>query len=307
MPDSSPDTPKNRGLARLRKSFARLWGVFTDFAEPLIAVTIAFVFGVLGIVGTVRGDALSGATLLVLAVVAGSLIVERNLRLGANHNIERLGGRIDETTDAVNSIQTGNPYTVLSHETTWDIAESDGSLVYATRVKDIRIDQNNVFALYDFHTGDGNRDIAYSPGKKVSQFLGHGGKMYDLINLGRLYYRGERLTFTVERTVRDGFVEDTEAVAVDTQDPTERMHLKILWPANRPPKALRLGRGTPSNEWKNEDVLRNLKTDGERPVYEVELTPEKGGTTTIEWEWDKPAPTAAGPDSDAQAAAVAAA
>jgi hypothetical protein len=305
MPDSSPDIPKDRGLARLRNSFARLWNLFTNFAEPLIAVTIAFVFGVLGIIGTVKGDALAGATLLVLAVVAGSLIVERNLRLGANRNIDGLGRRIDETTDAVNAIQSGNPYTVLSHETTWDIVESDGSLVHATRVKDIRIDQNNVFALYDFHIGDGEREIKYSPGERVSKFIGHGGKMYDLINLGRLYYRGERLTFTVERTVRSGFMEDREAVAVDTRDPTERMHLKIIWPADRPPRALRLGRGTASHEWKNEDVLRNVKKDGERQVYEVELTPEKGGTTTIEWEWDKLDPPPPPADYDASAAAAA--
>ena len=289
--------PKNR---RLR----RLWNFFTNFAEPLIAAATAFVFGVLGVVGAVKGDALAGATLLVLAVVAGSLIGERNLRVRANRNVEGLGGKIEETTDAVNAIQSGNPYTVLSHETTWDIAEPDGSLVYATRAKDIRIDQNNVFALYDFYVGDGDREIEYSPGTPVSQFIGHGGKMYDLINLGRLYYRGERLTFTVKRTVRDGFMEDREAVAVDTRDPTERMHLKILWPANRPPTALRLGRGTPSHEWKNEDVLKNVKTVDERPVYEVELTPEKGGTTTIEWEWDKPALPPGG-SNGAQAVAAA--
>jgi len=271
-----------------KPTLKRLWDFFTKFAEPLIAALTAFVFGVLGVLGAVKGDTLAAATLLVLSVVAGSLIGERNLRVRANRNVEGLGGKIDETTDAVNAIQSGNPYSVLSHETTWDIAKPDGSLVYATRVKDIRIDQNNVFALYDFYTGDGDRDIQYSPGEPVSQFIGHGGKMYELINLGRLYYRGERLTFTVKRTVRGGFLGDREAVAVDTRDPTERMRLKILWPVTRAPTALRLGRGTPSHEWKNEDVLKNVKDEDGRPVYEVEIIPEKGGTTTIEWEWDEP-------------------
>jgi hypothetical protein len=297
MPNSLPDKPRKR-------SFKRLWEFFTNFAEPLIAAITAFVFGVLGVLGTVQGDTLAGATLLVLAVVAGSLIGERNLRVHANRNVEGLGGKIDETTDSVNAIQSGNPYTVLSHETTWDIKEPDGSLVCATRVKDIRIDQNNVFALYDFYTGDGDRDLKYSPGKPEGQLIGHGGKPYHLINLGRLYYRGERLTSKVERTVRDGFMEETEAVAVDTRDPTERMRLKILWPAERPPTALRLGRGTPSHEWKNEDVFENVKQVDGRPVYEVEITPEKGGTTTIEWEWDKLDPTPAPADPGASAAAA---
>ena len=288
-----PDKPK----------LGRLWSGFTKFAEPLVATTTAFIFGILGVVGAVKGDTLAGATLLVLSVVSGSLIGERVLRVRANRNVEGLGGKIDETTDAVNAIQSGNPYTVLSHETTWDIVEPDGSLVYASRVKDIRIDQNNVFALYDFATGDGDREIEYSPGKPVSQFIGHGGKTYDLINLGRLYFRGERLTFTVKRTVRNGFVEDQEAVAVDTRDPTERMRLRVIWPANRPPTALRLGRGTPSHEWKNEDVLGNLTDLNGRPFFEVEVAPEKGGTTTIEWEWEKPAaaltPTNSKPDAGA--------
>ena len=277
MPNPSSDNHRNRRLKRL-------WQLFTEFAEPLIAATVALVFGVLGVVGEVKGDTLAGATLLVLAVVGGSLIGERALRVRANHNMAGLGARIRETTEAVNAIQTGNPYTVLSHETTWDIVEPDGSLVEATRVKDIRVDQNNVFALYDFYTGPGDRDVEYSPGEPVSQFIGHGGDTYDLINLGRLYYRGERLTFTVKRKVRNGFLGNREAVAVDTRDPTERLKLKILWPSVRPPTALRLGRGTPSHEWKNEDVLKEGKEENGRRTYEVEILPEKGGTTTIEWE-----------------------
>lgn len=266
----------------------RFWSLAAEYGEPLVAILAGLVLGILGLAGGIEGDDLAGATLIVLSILAWSLLRERLLRIEANKNIEALEGGLGETIDAVNAIQSGNPYSVLSHETTWDIVEADGSLVIATRVKKIRIDQNNVFALYDFSTGDGNRDIEYSPGSCVSTFIGHGGKEYDLIDLGRIYNRGERIDFKVRRTVRDGFLADRELVAVDTRDATERMTLTVVWPPDRPPTSLTLSRGTPSHDWKNEDVLKEVKTNDEgRQFFQVEIyAPEKGGSTTIAWEWD---------------------
>ncbi|HEX8690278.1 MAG TPA: hypothetical protein VF729_08545 [Solirubrobacterales bacterium] len=270
-----------------RAAGSRFWNLAAEYGEPVVAILAGLALAVLGLTGEVNGDDLAAATLVVLSLLALSLLRERLLRIEANKNVEDLGARLDETIDAVNAIQSGNPYSVLSHETTWDIAASDGSLVHATRIKRIRIDQNNVFALYDFSTGDGDRTVEYSPGTRVSTFMGHGGKDYDLIDLGRIYNRGERLDFTVRRTVRDGFLANREIVAVDTRDATERMILTILWPPDRPPKSLILGRGTPSHDWRNEDVLSELTTEDGRPTYRADIYgPEKGGSTTIEWEWD---------------------
>lgn len=272
---------------KVRAAGSRFWGLAAEYGEPAVAFVAGIVLAILGLTGGITGDNLAGATLVILSLLAFSLLRERLLRIEANRNVENLGVRLDDTTDAVNAIQSGNPYSVLSHETTWDIVETDGSLVCATRVKEIRFDQNNVFALYDFSTGDGDRTVEYSPGKRVSTFSGHGGKVYDLIDLGRIYNRGERIEFKVTRTVRDGFLADRELVAVDTRDATERMTLKVLWPSDRPPTSLILGRGTPSHDWKNEDVLADLEHEDGRPFYRVDIySPEKGGSTTIEWEWD---------------------
>jgi hypothetical protein len=266
----------------------RFWSLAAEYGEPLVAILAGLVLGILGLVGGIEGDDLAGATLIVLSILAWSLLRERLLRIEANKNVEALEGGLEESIDAVNAIQSGNPYSVLSHETTWDIVEADGSLVVATRVKKIRIDQNNVFALYDFSTGDGDREVEYSPGSCVSTFIGHAGKDYDLIDLGRIYNRGERIDFKVKRTVRNGFLADRELVAVDTRDATERMTLKVIWPQDRPPTSLTLSRGTPSHDWKNEDVLKEVSTNDEgRRYYQVDIyTPEKGGSTTIAWEWD---------------------
>jgi hypothetical protein len=277
-----PKTSLNKARGRGK----RFWGLAAEYGEPVIAIIAGLVLAFLGLTGGIDGDDLAAATLVVLSLLALSLLRERLLRIEANENIETLGTRLDQTTDAVNAIQSGNPYSVLCHETTWDIVKPDGSLVYATRIKKIRIDQNNVFALRDFASGDGQREFEYSPGEPVGEFIGEGHK-HNLIALGRIYYRGEHLDFTVKRTVRDGFVGKHESVGVDTSDATELMRLKILWPAGHPPSALRLGRATPSKEWRNENVLDKLEEKNGRPVYEVEIhAPAKGGSTTIEWEWE---------------------
>lgn len=275
-----PDTPPEATGSRILR-----WA--GEVAEPLVAVVAGLGLAVAGLTGALTGDKLTAATLLVLSVVALSLLRERTLRVSAKHAINALGSRIDATTDAVNAIQTGNPYTVLSHETTWDIVEPDGSLVVATRVKKLRIDQNKVVSLYDIAEGEGTREIAYSPGEAVASFFGE-GHWLTLVSLGRVYYRGEHFDFTVKRTARDAFVRKHEAINVLTRDRTEHLRLTVKWPKDTPPTAVGLSRATPSEEWRTEDVTHLLEHDEDgRPFYRVTIRdPEKGGIVTIEWDWN---------------------
>jgi hypothetical protein len=277
--DETKQNPKPTGKVR------RLGALVGEFAEPAAAFLGGLVLGVLGVVGILKGDKLTAATLFVLSALGISLVRERSLRVKANRNIEGLGRRLDQTRDAVNAIHSGNPYTVLLHETTWDIVEPDGSLVHVARTKKIRFDQNGVAALYDVATGDGERESEYSPGEAVKDFLAEGRRM-SLIALGRVYYRGDKLKFKVKRISRNAFLNPHELVTVQTRDATTRMRLRIIWPATRKPTAVRLGRATPTQEWRNEDVLQDVKTENSRAVYMVEiLNPERGGSHTIEWEW----------------------
>lgn len=256
-----------------------------EVADPLVAVLAGLGLAIAGLAGWIEEDTLTATTLFVLSVVALSLLRERWLRVRANTKIDALAHQQEETTAAVNAIGSGNPYSVLLHETTWDIIESDGSQVSATRVKSIRFDQNRVFSFYDFSDGDGTKETEYLPGKAVDSFLAE-GRMYTLVSLGRVYYRGEHLTLTAKRTITDGFKKDHEAVGVLVQDATERLRLIVKWPADRPPTAVRLGRATPARDWRNEDVLDKVETKDGRSTYEVEIeNPERGSTTTIEWEW----------------------
>jgi hypothetical protein len=257
-----------------------------DVAEPLIAVVLGFVLAGLGLFGVISGDKLTAITLAVLGVVALSLLRERELRVNANDNVEKLGTRLDRTVDAINAIQTGNPHTVLEHDAVWDIIEPDGSLAVATRTKTLRIDQNKVVSLYDFAEGDGTRDIVYDPGEAAGRILGE-GRWLTLVNLGRVYYRGDQFDFKVTRTAHGAFTSDRESIRVLTRDQTIRMRLTIKWPKERPPKAISVSKATAAEEWRNEDVIQSLETDDDgRPMYKITIRdPEKGGATVIEWDW----------------------
>ncbi|MHB8490642.1 MAG: hypothetical protein ACYDA6_00285 [Solirubrobacteraceae bacterium] len=287
----SAQAPKDASRSR------QVLGWLGDVIEPLVGATIGLVLGAMAVFGVPSQNTLAAATLLVLSALGFSLVRERGLRIDANGRVERLGRQQDETTAAVNAIQSGNPYSVLLHETTWDIEKLDGSLAVVTRLKKLRIDQNNVFALYDFSTGDGERQVTYSPGHEAGEFFAE-GRICTLVALGRVYYRGDHLDFRTTRTVHNGFMGINEAVSVETRDPTELMRLTVKFPTGAKLTGLRLSRATPTAEWRNEDVLNQIKDKDERPTYETEIPrPERGGSIVIEWDWEPSAasPPTAGP------------
>jgi hypothetical protein len=267
-----------------RLTAAGKWAV--EVADPLIAVVAGLGLAVAGLAGWIQEDALTATTLFVLSAVALSLLRERWLRTDANTKIDRLSLQQDETTAAVNAIGSGNPYSVLCQESTWDLATIDGSLVYATRKKEIRFDQNKVFAVCDFVQGAGSRTTTYSPGEAVAEFLAE-GRPHTLVSLGRMHYRGERITLEAKRTVTDGFLAEHEIVGVEVEDDTELLKIEIKWPVERPPNAVRVARATPAREWRAEDAMEKVDTDsdGRRTFLMTVESPEKGSTTTVEWEW----------------------
>jgi hypothetical protein len=64
------------------------------------------------------------------------------------------------------------------------------------------------------------------------------------------------------------------------------MRLTVMWPATRPPRAVRLSIVTAAKVPSTKDVTGEITMRDGRPVYVVDLDePEKGGTTTIEWDW----------------------
>jgi membrane protein implicated in regulation of membrane protease activity len=258
-------------------------------ADAIFLLAAGATVGLLGVFGLVKGDNLTSATLFVLAVLGFALIRERSHRLRTNENVASLAEDVAGTREAVSSLHSGSPYHVLLDEATWDISAPDGSKAKGARKKKIKFVQNRVFALYDFAEGDGREDdVRYTPGTKVHEFPFE-GRRYRVISLGRFYSRDDEIDFSIERNLTDSFLKQSENIGVRTLDITNRLRMNVIWPRDRKPRAVRLGKTTASGVSHYDDVTAQMTVRDGRPFYSVEIAePEQGGLITVEWEWPAP-------------------
>jgi membrane protein implicated in regulation of membrane protease activity len=263
------------------------WAGVLDLSDALVVIIAGAVLALMSLLGVIKDPAkLAAATLAVLAVVAVSVLRDRLSRRHAEVTIDKIQHEMAELRRAANALEVGRQYHVVLHDTTWDLATVDGSVVNVTRVKHLVFDQDEVIAIYDFASGDGERTSVYSPGEEVGEPLMIEGQRARLISLKRMFSRGDTLEFGLTRTTINGFLSEHESVSVLTRDITARMRLSVVWPAKRPPRAIRLSIMTAAKRSSTTDVTGELAMRDGRPIYVADLNePEKGGTTTIEWEW----------------------
>jgi hypothetical protein len=175
-------------MDRLQKALS--W--VTRELDALVALALGITFAVLGLLNVVEGDALTEATLALLAVLALAIVRERTSRqsfvTGATRvqeTVAKIQESIAKIEESVSSLRTGMPYRVLMHEVAWELLTADGSFAVARKLMRLRFLQNNVISLYDYSRPGGRVSNArYSPGKKVDTFI-MGSRRYDLISLGR--------------------------------------------------------------------------------------------------------------------------
>ncbi len=116
----------------------------------------------MGIIGAVKGEDITSATLFVLAALGFSLLRERSMRLKANRRLDTIGEQIAETQQAVKTLHTGHPYHVLRDEITWDVVRPDGDVAHVRRLKKLKFAQNNVLSLYEWSARSGTRKTSYT-------------------------------------------------------------------------------------------------------------------------------------------------
>ncbi|HEX9596624.1 MAG TPA: hypothetical protein VF982_07065, partial [Anaerolineales bacterium] len=87
----------------------------------------------------------------------------------------------------------------------------------------------------DYAWGDGEifADYRCSPGVVVDRYR-DGDRWNILISLRETKSRGEITDFRLERTVRDGFVQEEEWHQAEIRHPTRRLRLAVLFPPTRP-------------------------------------------------------------------------
>lgn len=256
-----------------------------DRADTIFLLVAGATVGLLGVIGAIKGEDLTSATLFVLAVLGFSLLRERSMRLKANGRLDKIGEQIAETQQAVKSLHTGHPYHVLLDEVTWDIVQPDGDIAHVRRLKKLKFDQNNVLSLYEWSARDGTQEnVVYAPGEKVGPTLNVEGKQYSLIALPRFYSRDEALDFCVTRTARGTFMGNREGVSVESMDIIAQLVMTVIWPSARPPESVRLKWVSASGDRQSQDMT--LETKDGRPSLTIKVRePEKGSTNEIEWDW----------------------
>lgn len=103
---NTTDEPEDR-TARLGRIVAQA----LDRADTVFLLLAGAIVGFLGVIGAVKGEDLTSATLFVLAVLGFSLLRERSMRLKANQRLDAIGEQIAGTQQAVKALHTGHPIT----------------------------------------------------------------------------------------------------------------------------------------------------------------------------------------------------
>jgi hypothetical protein len=182
------------------------------------------------------------------------------------------------------AFQTGHAYHVLEDESCWDITDR-GSKSTVERRKQLRFTQNEVITLLDWALGDGTGTTTYSCGRPVEDFK-LDNKRFRLILLERFYGRGDELEFVLKRSGKDKFPNTTERIGIEATTVIAILKMSVRWPTDRAPRTVRLRKKNAAGQYDTKDVTTDVKTEGGRKHYELELPePERGGETTIEWDW----------------------
>lgn len=248
---------------------------------------------------------LAALTLAVLSVVAFSLVVERSLKFKSGKELEevreqvqKVGDDVQRAYQALRVLESASPYHVVESDSTWDIQE-DGS-VNVVRRKRLRFSQEDVVTVIDWVKGDGSiQGITYRPSASESPIHSYinDGRQYSLIALDRPYGRDEELDFFTERRVENCFVKTPDRTTVVPLESTSLVKMRVRWPADHPPQAVRFSRRT-DTERQKPISLSVTEGEGGRSEVQVEAErPERGERLCIEWDWDPPtAAPAPGPN-----------
>jgi hypothetical protein len=250
-----------------------------DYVDVLIAAALALVFTYMGARNQLEGDALTQAAIGLLGALSFVIFRERWERRKAVEGVDR----------AVQSIGRPRPWEVLDEKLTWDIRSPQSATCLSER--DLRVLGPEVFTIHEFERGTTGavtqrRASGAAPGDPLAPLrvlepgiLGPEGRMYHVICLERAWTRGERLRLRYERQLTNSFLAERENVSKQVQSETDRLVMRVAWPAEKPPTAVRLERTTGQN-------ALHPKTRQERARIEETIeNPRVGEVITISWTW----------------------
>lgn len=130
-------------------------------------------------------------------------------------------------------------YEVLDFQSTLELKDTQGHNAHLYKRQSVKFLQNNIIAYQDQAWGDGDIFAVYkcSPGQPVDCYR-DGQRYRILISLRGTKNRGDEEEFHIERTITEGFTQETEDFQTDIDHTTRKLSLSIIFPAKRLPKKI---------------------------------------------------------------------
>lgn len=177
-------------------------------------------------------------------------------------------------------------YEVLDYEAQLELKDDKGHIAIYSKHQKVRFLQDNVIAYQDKAFGDGEIFASYkcSPGVEVDRYQ-EGHRFNILISLRETRNRDEKMTFHIERKIRDGFTKNVEEFVTDISHRTRRLSLNLVFPKNRLPKQVSLielnSRRTKPLGTEHQQTL----PDGRQRYTWEQASPRLFESYILRWEW----------------------
>ncbi len=177
-------------------------------------------------------------------------------------------------------------YKVEAHHVTLELLDEYGTTAIFTKRQQVEFLQDGIFAIQDQAWGDGELFAAYkcSPGVAVDQYK-EGYRWKILISLRSTRNKGEKELFTIERTIKDGFVTPIGNFQTQIDHPTKDLTISVIFPATRHPKTVTAIEQNAKRTFalgKEQIIPRS----GERVEYQWQVNkPRLYEAYILRWEW----------------------
>lgn len=177
-------------------------------------------------------------------------------------------------------------YEVLRFDSTLELQDAHGALAVLRRDQTVRFLQDGIVGLYDQAWGDGDlfADYRVRPGVVADRFR-LGPRHITLISLREIKNRGDTLHLQIQRTIAHGWPAAEEWLETLVSHRTDRLRLRVVFPAERPPRRVWLveersgvGRELTGRHWTGDEQGRTVISWQRRD-------PPVGDIYLLRWEW----------------------
>jgi len=278
----------------------------------VLAAGVALVVAVVAVSSDVKPNALSAATLGVLAALAAAIVRERlerhrtmelarTLATDTRTEMQQLAQEIKQDSAAAladmrelaQATESDEPWRVLDESITWDLTTRH--LVNITDKRTIRFLHAQSAAVWEWFRSPNGAELVEHSCKgalttrslrnwpvQSEAFLGRDSRWYRVISTAEIFKRGDRADWITTRSHQDSFPHpDTEGVSKTIEMPTDDIRLKVIWPHDHPPTCVLFERGSQQS-----DLETREDADGRRFVIVSVPTPAVKERLAIRWDWD---------------------